>query len=77
MTKHISCDCKCNSITYNLNQKWKKIIAIARKIVVGILAHVFVRIAIISDCVWWNYICYGFCINKKKNTVVMVFLAIL
>ena len=41
-----------NSIrTYNLNQKWKKIIAIARKIVVGILAHVFVRIAIISDCV--------------------------
>ena len=56
-----------NSITYNLNQKWKKIIAIARKIVVGILAHVFVRIAIISDCVWSNYICYGFCINKKEK----------
>ena len=52
---HISCDCKCkfNSTTCNSNQKWiikpvnvnVKITISAKKIIVGILAHVFERIA--------------------------------
>ena len=55
MEKHISCNCKCkfNSTTCISNQKWYKkhvnvnvkIIIRARKIVIGILAHVFVKIA--------------------------------
>ena len=54
MTEHISCDCKCkfNSSTYNSEQNWNnvnvnvnvKIIISVKKIIVGILAHVFVRI---------------------------------
>ena len=49
MTKHISCDftCKFNSTTCNSNQKFivhTKIIVHTKKIIVGILAHVFVRI---------------------------------
>ena len=54
MTKHISCDCrlKFNSTTCNSNQKWNnksckckcKINASAKKIIVEILVHVFVRI---------------------------------
>ena len=50
-----SCDSKCkfNSTTCNSNQKWNnkacqckcKIIENAKKIIVGILAYVFVRIA--------------------------------
>ena len=55
MTEHISCDCKCkfNSTTCNSNEKWNdktcqcefvKIIVHAKKIIVGILAHVFDRI---------------------------------
>ena len=53
MTEYISCDCKCkfNSKAYNLNQKWNnktcqcecKNISV-KKIIVGVLAHVFVRI---------------------------------
>ena len=56
MARHISHDCKCNftSTTYNSNQKWNKkhvnvnvkIIASAKKIIVGILTYVFVKIAI-------------------------------
>ena len=49
MTKHISCDCKCkfNSTKCNLTQKWNvhvhvKIIVHVKKIIVGILAHLFV-----------------------------------
>ena len=55
MTKNISCDCKYkfSSTIYNLNQKWNnktcqcecKIIISAKKIIVGILENVFVRIA--------------------------------
>ena len=55
MVKHISCDCKCkfNSTTCNLNQKWNnetcqfecKNYCTCKKIIVGILTHVFVRIA--------------------------------
>ena len=55
ITKHILFDCKCkfNSTTCNLNQKWnnetrqcecKNCYAQPKKILVGILAHVFVRI---------------------------------
>ena len=54
MTEHISCDCKCkfNSATFNSKQKWNnktcqcecKIILSAKKTIVVILAHVFVRI---------------------------------
>ena len=57
MTEHISCDrkCKFNSTTCNSNQKWNnetcqcecKIIISVKKIIVGILAHVFVRIIIV------------------------------
>ena len=53
MTKNISCDCKCklHSTTYHSNQTWNdkhvnvnvKIIISAKKIIAGILAHVFVR----------------------------------
>ena len=53
MTKHIPWDCKCkfNIITCNSNQKWNKkhdnvnvkIIIIAKKVIFGILAHVFLR----------------------------------
>ena len=52
---HIECDCKYkfNSATCNSNQKWiikpvnvnVKITISAKKIIVGILAHVFERIA--------------------------------
>ena len=54
MTKHISCDykCKLNSITCNSNQKWNnefKNIVHAKKIIVGILAHVFVRMINIQN----------------------------
>ena len=44
---------------------------IAKKIIVGILAHTLVRIVfknrrrLFKNCVWWNYICYGYCINKN------------
>ena len=57
MEKHISCDCKCkfNNITCNSNQKRNnktcqcecknyKIIVHTKKIIVGILEYVFVRI---------------------------------
>ena len=50
MTEHISCDCKCefNSTIGNSNQKWNnvnvKVIVRAQKIIVGIVAHVFLRI---------------------------------
>ena len=54
MTKHISCYCKCrfNNTTFDSNQKWNsktsqyevKTIVNAKKITVGILAHMFVRI---------------------------------
>ena len=52
---HKSCDCKCklNSTTCNSNQKWNnktrnlsvKIIITTEKIIVGILANVFVKMA--------------------------------
>ena len=45
--EHISCDCKCkfNSTTWNSNQKWNnKIIVKVKKIMVEVLAHVFVRL---------------------------------
>ena len=55
ITKHISCDCKCkfNSTTCNSNQKWNNRICQCecknyrrcKKIIVGILADVFVTIA--------------------------------
>ena len=58
MAKHISRDCKCkfNSTTCNSNQKWNnkhvnvnvKIMISAKKVIVGILAHIFVRIASIE-----------------------------
>ena len=80
MTRHISHDCKCNftSTTYNSNQKWNKkhvnvnvkFIASAKKIIVGILTYVFVKIAItwyFSYHVWWNNICYGYCISKNDK----------
>ena len=57
MTRHISCDCKYkfNSTTRGLNKKIKneiikhitasvKLIVSAKKIIVGILEHTFVRI---------------------------------
>ena len=54
MTEHISCNykSKLNSTTYDSKQKWNnkhvhvngKIIISLKKIIVGILAHVFVRI---------------------------------
>ena len=57
MAKHISCNCKCkfNNITCNSNQKRNnktcqcecksyKIIVHTKRIIVGILAYVFVRI---------------------------------
>ena len=57
MTEHISCTCKCkfNSTICNSNQWWnnktcqcecKKYHSVksVKKIIVGILAHVFVRI---------------------------------
>ena len=60
MTKHISCGCKCkfNSATCNSNQKWNnkacqcdvKMTMGAKKIIVGILAHVFVRIVFKKYC---------------------------
>ena len=58
MLKHISCDCECkfNSATCFSNQKWNnetcpcecKVIVHARKIIVGILAHVFLKIVSIE-----------------------------
>ena len=55
MIKHISCDCKYkfNSKKYNSNQKWiikhvnmnVKIIISAKRTIVRIPQHVFVRIA--------------------------------
>ena len=52
MTEHISCDCKCkfNSTTYN-SKHWiikhvslnVKFIVVAKKIIIGIVAHVFVK----------------------------------
>ena len=49
MTNHISCECKykLHSTACNSNQKWnnKTKYKSAKKIIVGILAHVFVRIA--------------------------------
>ena len=58
MTKHISYDCECkfNSITCNSNQKWNnktcqcecKNYHPCKKIIVGILAHVFARKASIK-----------------------------
>ena len=58
MTKHISCDCKCKfnstiviqikiGIIKHVNENVKIIIS-AKKIIVGILAQVFVRIASIT-----------------------------
>ena len=60
ITEHISCDCKCkfNSTTCNLNENWNnktgineklsnvnvKIIVSVKIIIVGILAHAFVKI---------------------------------
>ena len=55
MVKHISCNCKCkfNSTTCNPNQKWnnetyhcdcRNFSASKKKIIVGIIAHVFVGI---------------------------------
>ena len=48
-----------------------KVIVHAKKIIVWILAHVFVEMVILKkcywwfkSCVWWNYICYGYCISK-------------
>ena len=53
MTEHISCDCKCtfNSTTCNLKGNWNnktcqcqfKIIISVKKIIVVIVAHIFVR----------------------------------
>ena len=54
MAELMSCDCKCkfNSTTCNSNQKWNnkpcqcecEIILNAKKIIIGIVAHLFVRI---------------------------------
>ena len=54
MTEYISCDCeyKLNSTICNSNKKWNsktcqyecKIIVHVKKVIVGILAHVFVII---------------------------------
>ena len=53
-----------------------KIIVGARKIIAGILPHVFVKIAsvlkillILQWSMWWNYICYGFVSTKKTITI--------
>ena len=62
-----------NKCTGSWNKKWNnktcqcecKNYCSAKKIIVGILAHAFVRI-VSSQC-WWNYICYGYCINKKDK----------
>ena len=61
MAEHISCHLKCkfNSTICDLNQKWNnktcnvKTIVLAKKIIVGILAHVFVRILSIWKVVQW------------------------
>ena len=81
ITKHISCDCKCkfNSTTCNLNQKqnneickcefknyytckkdysWNPSTCICEK---SKYCWWF------SDCIWPNYICYGYCIKKNKQ----------
>ena len=62
-----------NGIIQHLNVNIKMIVS-SKKIIVWILAHVFTRIASIkkywryfSDCVWWNYNCYGYCINKNDK----------
>ena len=59
MPEHISCDCKCkfnsticnstkNGVMQHVNVNVKIIISI-KKIIVGMLAHVFVRIGSIAD----------------------------
>ena len=79
-----------NSIVQHVNQIKKeiikhvkmnvKIMADAKKIIVGIPADVFVRTVWIfkkyfwyfSDYMWWNYICYGYCIHKNKQNVAFI-----
>ena len=42
-----------------------KIMLRTKKIMVGILGHVFARIYLrFENSVWWNYICHGYYINK-------------
>ena len=55
ITEHISCDCKCkfNSTIWNSKQKWNNKTSqyeckSANKIIVGILAHLFVTIVSIK-----------------------------
>ena len=63
-----------NGIIKHVNMN-VKIIVDAKTIIVGILANVFGRITNIkqkycwyfSDRVWWNYNCYGYCINKNDK----------
>ena len=62
ITEHISCDCKCkfNSTICNPNQEWNNKICqcecknylSAKKIIVGILAHAFVRTVSIQKVHW-------------------------
>ena len=62
MTKHISCDCKCkfNRTTCNSNQKWNNKTChcdvSTKKIIVGILAHGFVRTANVTSTASKNVI---------------------
>ena len=61
LIKHISSDykCKLNSTIYNSNQKWNnssvKSLIRRKSIIVGALAHVFVRI------VSWYYVLKKYC----------------
>ena len=59
LVKHISCGCKCeviviqviNGITINVNVSLKSIVR-AKKIILGIIAHVFVRVvSIVEDSI--------------------------
>ena len=61
MEKHNSCDCKrqFNSTKCNSNQKWNS--RIYQCEVFKIFCWYF------SDCLWWNYICYGYWINKNDK----------
>ena len=50
-----------------------KVILQTKKVIFGILAQALAKVVFnkycwyFSDCVWWNCICYGYCINKNDK----------
>ena len=78
--------CKFNSAACNSNQKWNnktcqcecKNYRKCKEDYSWNLAHVFVRIAnvskkycwYLSNRVWWNHNCYGYCVKKKKANII-------